>query len=176
MRLAVALAFAAVGVLPARAARNSPPAQVTMIATMPATFTLQAAPATVSGAAGSVQSQYAGNGRLLIRGQVRAWGGRAVVRIPISLAANTRNFVVQAVAQHGASPASIYMGGPGIMARRVPMHGGASLAMATAKDHGREFFSLNHPLQSTLEVVFENLPPGQTRTFRLLLGMRDLGY
>jgi hypothetical protein len=147
-----------------------------MIATVPATFSLQAGQATVSGAAGSVQAQTAGHGRLIIRGQVRGLGGSVVVRIPLLLAANTRNFVVQALVNGGVTQASVYLAAPGVMARRRPLRGRLSLAMASARDQGRQFFALNRPLSSSLEIVLEDVPPRQARNFSLLLYLRDLGY
>lgn len=168
------VALAGIWVIPARAAKNSSPAQVMMVATMPATFSLQAAPATMSGASGTVQAKEAGRGRLLIQGRLIGQGGRAILRIPLSLAANTRSFVVQAEGASGQ--ASVYLSAPGFLARPMPMHAPASLAMATARDHGREYFALNQPLHSTLEIIFEDIARGQTRDFMLTLSMRDLGY
>lgn len=176
IRLGLVIAVALALTPPARAARNSSPAQVAMIANMPATFSLQAGQATMSGAAGSVQAQTAGSGRLIIRGQVRGRGGRVVVRIPLFLAANTRNFVVQALADADVAQASVYLAAPGMMARRTPLRGRLSLAMASARDQGHQFFALNRPLPSSLEIVFEDVPPQQARNFSLLLYLRDLGY
>ena len=149
-----------------------------MVATMPAAFSLQAAPAHLSGAAGTVQVQSGGHGRLLIRGQLRGQGGGgvAVVRIPLSMAANTRSFVVRALAEGATSRATIYLESPEIMARRMPMRGAAALAMGLAKDRGREFFALNQPLHSTLEIVFEDLPRQQNKSFSIALTMHALGY
>lgn len=175
-RLGVALAMTSVIVVPVHAAKNSAPAQVMMVATMPPTFSLQAAPASVVGAAGTVQVQNGGHGRLLIRGHLRGQGGAAVVRIPLSLATNTRSFLLRALAEGATSHATIYLESPKIMARRMPMGGSAALAMAMAKDRGREFFTLNQPLHSTLEIVFENLPREQSNNFSIALTMRDLGY
>jgi hypothetical protein len=175
-RLAIALALASVSAVPARAAKNSAPAQVIMVATMPATFSLQAAQATVSGAAGTVQVQSGSPGRLLIQGQLRGQGSRTVVRIPLSLAANTRTFVVQALTKGGASHAIIHLAGPEIMTRPAPLGGQTSLAMGLARNHGGEFFTLNHPLHSTLEIIFEDLPREQTSSFSVALSMRELGY
>lgn len=160
----------------AGAAKNSSPAQVTLIATMPATFSLQAGSATVTGASGTVQVRSTGRGTALISGQVRGQGGTAMVRVPISLAANTRTFVVQANMQHGSARGTIFLNSPGLMARRMPLRGQAFLAMATARNDGREFFLLDRPLQSTMEIVFPNLPSGETSSFRIVVNMRDLGY
>ena len=171
--LGVSLALATL--CPALAAKNSPPAQVIMLATMPPTFSLQAAQASVSGASGDVQSLAQAHGRLLIRGQLHGHGGRAVVRIPLSLAANTRSFVVQAGGE-SASHVTVSIAAPELMARRMPLRGQASLAMGLARNHGREFFTLNQPLHSILEIIFEDIPSGQTRNFSLALSMRDLGY
>jgi hypothetical protein len=170
------MVLAGVCVAPARAAKNSAPAQVMMVATMPATFSLQAAQATLSGAAGAVHVQSGSPGRLLIQGQLRGQGRRAVVRIPLSLAANTRTFVVQALTEGGASHAIIHLAGPEIMARPAPLLGQSSLAMGLARNHGREFFTLNQPLHSTLEIIFEDLPREQTSSFSVALSMRELGY
>jgi hypothetical protein len=175
-RLAMALAMAFVSAVPVHAAKNSAPAQVMMVATMPPTFSLQAAQASVAGAAGTVQVQSAGHGRLLIRGHLRGQGGAAVVRIPVSLAANTRSFVVRALAEGATSPATIYLEGPEIMARRMPLRGSAALAMAMAKDRGSEFFALNQPMHSTLEIVFEDLLRQQNKSFSIALTMHTLGY
>jgi uncharacterized protein YfaP (DUF2135 family) len=147
-----------------------------MVATMPPTFSLQAAQASVAGAAGTVQVQSAGHGRLLIRGHLRDQGGAAVVRIPVSLAANTRSFVVRAQAEGTTSRATIYLGSPEIMARRMLMRGAGALAMGIAKDRGREFFALNQPLHSTLEIVFDNLPREEGKSFSLTLTMHSLDY
>jgi hypothetical protein len=111
---------------------------------------------------------------LLIRGRLDGHGGRAVVLIPLALAANTRGFVVQA--EDASGQASIYLSAPGFFSRPMPMRPHASFAMATAADHGREFFALNQPLHSTLQVVFQVLARGEARDFTLTLGMRDLGY
>lgn len=173
-RVAIGVAVAGSCVIPAGAAKNSSPAQVMMVATMPATFTLQAAQATITGASGTVQIKEAGRGRLLIRGRVSGQGGRALVSIPLSLAANTRSFVVQAEGASGE--ASVYLSSPGLIARIMPMRSHAAFAMATARDHGREYFALNQPLHSTLEIVFADLGRGQARDFMLALSMRDLGY
>jgi hypothetical protein len=175
-RLAIALALAFVSGFPAYAAKNSASAQVMMVATMPPTFSLQAAQASVAGAAGTVQVQSGGHGRLLIRGQLRGQGSAAVVRIPVSLAANTRSFAVRAFAEGAVSRATIYLESPEMMARRTPMRGSAALAMGMAKDRGREFFALNQPLHSTLEIVIENLPSGQINNFRITLTVHSLGY
>jgi len=175
-RLAIALALASVSAVPAHAAMNSAPAQVMMVATMPPTFFLQAAPATVTGAVGTVQVQGGKGGRLTIRGQLSGHGGRATVRIPVSLAANTRSFVVRALAESASSHATIYLESPEVLARRIPMGTSAALAMGMAKDREGEFFALNQPLHSTLEIVIENLPSGQISNFRIALTMRDLGY
>jgi hypothetical protein len=158
------------------AAKHSAPAQVMMVATMPPTFSLQAAPATLSVAVGTVQVQSGGPGRLLIRGYLRGEGGAAVVRIPVSLAANTRSFMVRAFAEGATSHATIYLESPEIMARRMPMPGAAALAMGIAKNRGSEFFALNQPLHSTLEIVIENLPSGQINNFHVALTMHSLGY
>jgi hypothetical protein len=174
--LAISVAVAFVSAVPVHAAKNSAPAQVMMVATMPPTFSFQAAQASVSGAAGTVQVQSEGHGRLLIRGQLRGQGGAAVVRIPVSLAANTRSFVVRAFAEGATSGATIYLESTEIMARRMPMRGSAPLALAMVKDRGREFFALNQPLHSTLEIVIENLPSGQIKNFRIGLTLRELGY
>jgi hypothetical protein len=147
-----------------------------MVATMPPTFSLQAAQATVTGASATLQVRSAGRGTLLIRGQLRGNGRRAVVRIPLGLAANTRSFVVQAQLQGGNRRGSVYLGASGLVARRVPMRGQPSLALAAARNYGREFFSLNQPLHTTLEIVFEDLPAGQASDFSVSLNMRDLGY
>lgn len=175
-RLAIALALAFVSGFPAHAAKNSAPAQVMMVATMPPTFSLQAAPATLTGAAGTVQVQSGGHGRLLIRGQLRGQGGVAVVRIPVSLAANTRSFVVRALAEGATSRTTIYLECHEIMARRMPMRSSSALAMGIAKDRGREFFALNQPLQSTLEIVFDNLRREESKSFSITLTMHSLGY
>lgn len=174
--LIVSLALTNLCVLPAWAAKNSGPAQVMMLATMPPALSLKAAQATVSGASGKVQTQAEGDSRLLIRGQLRGQGGRAVVRIPVSLAANTRSFVVQAQGESVAPHATIYLAGPGVLARPIAMHGQAPLAMGLARNYGREFFALNRPLRCSLEIVIENLPPGQTSNFIIALSMKDLGY
>lgn len=173
--LGISLALAVLCPVAAFAAKNSSPAQVMMLATMPPAFSLQAAQASVNGASGGVQALAQGRGRLLIRGQLRGHGGRAVVRIPVSLAANTRSFVVQA---RGESPAhaTVCLAAPELMARRMPLRGQASLAMGLARNRGREFFTLNQPLRSILEIVFEDLPSGQAANFSLALSMRDLGY
>ena len=173
-RWAFGLAVAGSCVLPARAAKNSSPAQVMMVATMPPVFSLQAAPATITGASGSIQVKESGRGRLLIRGRLTGHGGSAVLRIPLALAANTRSFVVQAEGASGQ--ASVYLSAPGFIARPMPMRAHESFAMAAARDHGREFFALNQPLHSTLQIVFADLAPGQARDFMLTLSMRDLGY
>ncbi|MGE5204955.1 MAG: hypothetical protein ACM3PW_05035 [Chlamydiota bacterium] len=175
-RFAITLALAGLGVLPAQAAKNSAPAQVMMVATMPATFSLQAAPATLTGATGSLRVEGPGHGTLMIRGQLRGHGRSAVVRIPLSLAANTRSFVVQAQLQGGNRRGSVYLGAPGLVARRIPMRGQPSLALAAARNYGREFFSLNQPLRTTLEIVFNDLPAGQASDFTVSLTLRDLGY
>jgi len=99
-----------------------------------------------------------------------------VVRIPVSLAANTRSFVVRALAEGATSPATIYLEGPEIMARRMPLRGSAALAMAMAKDRGSEFFALNQPMHSTLEIVFEDLLRQQNKSFSIALTMHALGY
>lgn len=174
--LAVSLALATCCPVAALAAKDSGPAQVMMLATMPPTFSLQATQAAVSGASGNVQTQAEGRGRLLIRGELRGHGGRAVVRIPVSLAANTRSFVVHSQGRSLASNATVYLAASEMTARRVPMRGQASLAMGFARNHGHEFFTLNQPLQSVLEIVFEDLPAGQASNFSLVLSMRDLGY
>lgn len=147
-----------------------------MVATMPPTFSFQAVPASVAGASGTVQVQSGRDGRLLIHGQLRGEGGAAVVRIPVSLAANTRSFLVRALAEGATSQATIYLESPEIMARRMPMRGAATLAMGMAKNRGDKFFALNQPLHSTLEIVIENLPSGEIRNFRIALTMRELGY
>lgn len=147
-----------------------------MVATMPPTFSLQAAPATVTGASGVVRIEGGQRGRIHISGQLRGRGGAAVVRIPMTLAANTRSFVVRAVAEEATSHATIYLDGEEIMSRRMPMLGSSALAMGMAKERGRGFFTLNRPLRSTLEIVIENLPSGQLNNFRITLSMRDLGY
>lgn len=147
-----------------------------MVATMPATFSLQAAPATLTGATGSLRVEGPGHGTLMIRGQLRGHGRSAVVRIPLSLAANTRSFVVQAQLQGGNRRGSVYLGAPGLVARRIPMRGQPSLALAAARNYGREFFSLNQPLRTTLEIVFNDLPAGQASDFTVSLTLRDLGY
>jgi hypothetical protein len=172
--LATAIVLACVTAVPLHAAKNSAPAQVMMVATMPATFSLQAAAATLTGAAGTVQVQSAGHGRLLIRGQLRGQGGAAVVRIPLLLAANTRNFMMRSVAEGATSHATIYVESPEIMGRRMPLRSSAALGIGMAKERG--FFALSQPLHSTLEVVFEDLPRQQTKSFRIVLTMRDLGY
>lgn len=173
-RVTIPLALASVGAVSAHAAKNSAPAQVMMVATMPATFSLQAAPATLAGAVGTVQVQSGGHGRLMIRGQLRGQGGTAVVRIPVSLAANTRSFVVRALAEGATSRATIYLESQEIMARRMPMRGSPALAMGMAKDRG--FFGLNQPLHSTLEMVFDNLPREESKSFSITLTMHSLGY
>ena len=170
----MALAMAFVSAVPVHAAKNAAPAQVMMVATMPPTFSLQAAPASVVGAAGTVEVQNGGPRRLMIRGHLRGRGGAAVVRIPVSLAANTRSFVVRALGEGATSRATIYLESKEIMARRMPMRGSTALAMGMAKD--REFFALNHPLHSTLEVVFEDLPRGQSNDFNITLSIHSLGY
>jgi hypothetical protein len=175
-RLAIALALGSASAVPVHGAKNSAPAQIMMVATMPPTFSLQAAPATLSGAAGTVQVQSGGHGRLLIRGQLWGQGGTAVVRIPVSLAANTRSFVVRAFAEGATSHTTIHLESPEMMGRRMPMRGSAALAMGMAKERGREFFALNQPLPSTLEIVIENLPSGQVNNFRIALTMHALGY
>ena len=175
-RLAIALALASISPVSVQAAKNSAPAQVMMVATMPATFSLQAASATLTGAGGTVQVQGEGHGRLMIRGQLHGRGGAAVVRIPVSLAANTRSFVMQAVGEGATSRATIYLESSEIMARRMPMRGSAALAMGMAKDCGREFFALNQPLHSTLEIMFDNLPRGKGKSFSITLTMHSLGY
>ena len=174
--LAIAVAVTLLSAVPVHAAKNSAPAQVMMVATMPPTFSLQAVQASVAGAAGTVQVQSGGHGRLLVRGQLRGQGGAAVVRIPLSLAANTRSFVVRALAEGTTSGATIYLESPEIMARRMPMHSSAALAIGMAKDRGRDFFALNQPLHSTLEIILENLPSDRINNFRIALTMRDLGY
>lgn len=175
-RSAIALTLASVCAVPARAAKYSAPARVMMVATVPPTFSLQAAPATLTGAAGSVQVQSAGRARLLVRGRLRGEGDRVVVRIPVSLAANTRSFVVRAFTEGAIPHATIYLGGPEIMARPMPMRGSATLAMGMAKDRGHEFFAFDQPLHSTLEIIIENLPSGQINNFRIALTLRELGY
>ena len=174
MAILVATAFASA--IPAHAAKNSAPAQVMMVATMPATFSLQAAPASLTGAVGTVHVQGGGHGRLLIRGHLRGQGGAARVRIPVYLAANTRSFVVRALAEGATPRATIYLESPEIMARRMPMRGAGALAMGLAKDRGREFFALNQPLHSTLEIVFDNLPREDGKSFSLTLTMHTLDY
>lgn len=174
-RWVTGLLLAGVSVLPAQASKNSAPAQVMMVAIMPAIFSLQAAPATVTGASASLQVQPSGRGTLMIRGQLVGHGRRAVVRIPVSLAANTRSFVVQAQLR-GNRPASVYLGAPGLVARRMPMHGQPSLALAAARTYGREFFTLNQPLHTTLEIVLDDLPAGEAGDFSVTLTLRDLGY
>ncbi len=146
-----------------------------MVATMPATFSLQAASATVTGAGATLQVQPSGRGTLMIRGQLVGHGCSAVVRIPVSLAANTRSFVVQAQLQ-GNHRGSVYLGAPGLVARRLPLHGQPSLALAAARNYGREFFTLNQPLHTTLEIVLDDLPAGEAGDFAVTLTMRDLGY
>ena len=173
-RLALALTVAFVSAVPAHAAKNSAPAQVMMVATMPPTFSLQAAPATLAGAAGTVQVQSGGHEQLLIHGQLRGQGGAAVVRIPVFLAANTRTFVVRALAEGATSHATIYLEGPEIMARRMLMRGSTALAMGMPKDRG--FFALSRPLHSTLEIVFKDLPREQSNSFSITLTMHALGY
>ncbi len=106
-RWATSLLLAGASVLPAQAAKSSAPAQVMMVATMPATFSLQAGQATVTGATASLQVQPSGRRTLMIRGQLVGHGRSAVVRIPVSLAANTRSFVVQAQLQ-GNHRGSVY--------------------------------------------------------------------
>ena len=175
-RFAISLALAGLVVLPVQAAKNSAPAQVMMVATMPPTFSLQAAPATVTGASATLRVQGAGRGAMMIRGQLRGQGRSAVVRIPLSLAANTRSFVVQAQLRGGNRRGSVYLGAPGLVARRLPMRGQPSLALAAARNYGREFFTLNQPLHTTLEIVFDHLPPGQASDFTVSLTLRDLGY
>ncbi len=175
-RLAIALALASASAVPAHGAKNSAPAQVMMVATMPPTFSLLAASATLTGTTGTVQMQSQGHGRLLIRGQLRGQGGAAVVRIPVSLAANTRSFVVRALAEGPTSHATIYLDSAEMIARRMPMGSSAALAMGMAKDRGRAFFALNQPLHSTLEIVIENLPSGQINNFHVALTMHSLGY
>jgi hypothetical protein len=152
-RLATPLALACLSAMPAHAAKNSAPAQVMMVATMPPTFSLQAAQASVAGSVGTVQVQSGGHGHLLIYGQLRGQGGAAVVRIPVSLASNTRSFMLQALAEGATSHATIYLESPEIMARRMPMRSPTALGMAMAKD--RRFFALNQPVHSTLEIVIE---------------------
>jgi len=174
--LAVSLAVAIFYPVPALAGKNSGPSQVMMLATMPPAFSLQAAQASVNGASGNVHTQAEGRGRLLIRGQLRGHGGRVVVRIPVSLAANTRSFVVRSQGQSLASNATIYLAAPEMTARPAPMRGQTSLAMGFAKNYGHECFVLNQPLHSVLEIVFENLPAGQASNFSLVVSMRDLGY
>ena len=173
-RLAIVLALGSVSAVSVQAAKNSAPAQVMMVATMPATFSLQATPATLTGAGGTVQVQGGGNGRLTIRGQLRGQGGAAVVRIPVAWAANTRSFVVQAMGEGATSRATIYLESSEIMARRMPLRGSAALAMGMAKDRG--FFALNQPLHSTLEIVFDNLPREEGKSFSITLTMHSLGY
>jgi hypothetical protein len=173
-RLAIALALASFSAVQVQGAKNSAPAQVMMVATMPPTFSLQAAPATLAGATGTVQAQSGGHGRLLIRGQLRGQGGAAVVRIPVSLAANTRSFLVRARAEGATSHATIYLESPQIMGRRAPMRRSAILAMGMAKDRG--FFALSQPLHSTVEIVFEDLPRQQNMLFSIALTMHALGY
>ena len=147
-----------------------------MVATMPATFSLQAAPATITGATGSLRVQGAGRGTLTIRGQLRGHGRSAVVRIPLSLAANTRSFVVQAQLQGSNRRGSVYLGAPGLVTRRMPLRGQPSLALAAARNYGRESFTLSQPLHTTLEIVFADLPAGQASDFCVSLTLRDLGY
>lgn len=175
-RLAIALTLGSVSAVSVHAAKNSAPAQVMMVATMPPAFSLQAAPAHLSGAVGTVQVQSGGPGRLLLRGHLRGQGGAAVVRIPVHLAANTRNFVVRALTEGAPPGATIYLESPEIMAKRMPMRGAGALAMGLAKDRGREFFALNQPLHSTLEIVFENLPREQSNDFNITLTIYSLGY
>jgi len=172
----VGLALLLICLGPVYAAKNSPPAQVTMVATMPATFSLQAGQSTIVGATGTVQVQSTGRGVLLVRGHLLNRGGRAILRIPLALAANTRSFVVQANMQDGNGRGTAYLTAPEIMARRMPMRGQTFLAMAVARNHGREFFVLDHPLRSTLEIVFTELPSTQSGRFSLTLNMRELGY
>ncbi|HSB74689.1 MAG TPA: hypothetical protein VLC12_03515 [Terriglobales bacterium] len=174
--VAAALMLAVFCAVPAQAAKDSSAAQVTLLATMPPSFALQAAPASVVGAAGSVQVQGNGRNRLWIRGQVRGRGGKAVVRIPISLAANTRNFILQARPEPGASPATISVSSPDLLGRAMPLRSRTPLAMGIARNHGREFFTLDRPLHSTLEIVLEGLQPGEARNIELELTMCDLGY
>lgn len=172
---ATSLLLAGASVLPAQAAKNSAPAQVMMVAVMPATFSLQAAPATVNGATASLQVQPSGRGTIMIRGQLLGHGRSAVVRIPVSLAANTRSFVVQAQLQ-GNHRGSVYLGAPGLVARRMPLRGQPSLALAAARNYGREFFTLTQPLHTTLEIILDDLPAGEAGGFTVSLTMSDLGY
>lgn len=146
-----------------------------MVAIMPATFSLQAAPATVTGATASLQVQPSRRGTLVIHGQLLGHGRSAVVRIPVSLAANTRSFVVQAQF-HGNRRGSVYLGAPGLVARRLPLRGQPSLALAAARNYGRQFFTLSQPLHTTLEIVLDDLPAGEAGDFSVTLTMRDLGY
>lgn len=158
----------------ANAAKNSLPAQVTMIATMPATFSLQAASATVIGASGTVQVDNVGRGAMVIRGRLRGQDGTTVVRVPLALAANTRSFVVRANMLGGNGRGTARLTAPELMGRRMPMRGETFLAMGVASN-GRPFFALNHPLHSTLEIVLD-VPRGQTSNFRVALSMQELGY
>lgn len=158
----------------ANAAKNSLPAQVTMMATMPATFSLQAASATVTGASGIVQVESVGRGAMVIRGRLRGQGGTTVVRVPVALAANTRSFVVRATMLDGNGRGTAYLAAPELMGRRMPLRGQTFLAMGVASN-GRQFFALNHPLHSTLEIVLD-VPRGETSNFRVALSMRELGY
>lgn len=147
-----------------------------MVATMPATFSLLAARPTITDASGTVQVQSRGRGAIIVRGQLHSKGGNAILRIPVTLAANTRSFVVQANIREGHGRGTAYLIAPGLMARRMPLHGQPFLAMAVAKGYGREFFVLDHPLHSTLELVFQDLPTTQIEQFSLVLSMRELGY
>jgi hypothetical protein len=56
----------------------------------------------------------------------------------------------------------------------MPMRGSPALAMGMAKDRG--FFGLNQPLHSTLEIVFDNLPREESKSFSITLTMHSLGY
>ncbi len=58
----------------------------------------------------------------------------------------------------------------------MPLHGQPSLALAAARNYGREFFTLNQPLHTTLEIVLDDLPAGEAGDFAVTLTMRDLGY
>ena len=144
-----------------------------MIATMPPTFSVQAAQATITGAAGSIDVKGDGRSALLVRGQLRGQGGNVVVHIPVSLAANTRSFVVQAVME---GRGTAYLTGPGLITRRVPLQGQAYLAMGATGSRGRAFFTLDQVLHTTLEIVLNDLEPGQSSNFSIRLEMRDLGY
>jgi|SRR5579871_2106360 len=162
------------GAVPAQAARNSNPAQVMMVATMPASFSLQAQPAALMGASGSVQVTGAGRNYLVIHGRTLGQGANAVVSIPIQLATNTQSFVVQARMEGGTGAEMIRLHGTRIMGRARPMRGETNLAMGVAGSH--EYFALNHPLHGSLEIYLGRLPAGQERTFQILLSVRDLGY